>query len=66
MLYVKLNEVARVIYQDETGKELERSKDFVGHTGEKIDYSTKDTIAKYLKQGYKLVENEFKKWTSKI
>ena len=26
MLYVKLNEVARVIYQDETGKELERFK----------------------------------------
>ena len=24
MLYVKLNEVARVIYQDENGKELER------------------------------------------
>lgn len=61
MLYVKLNEVARVIYQDENGKELERSSDFVGHTGEKIDYSTKDTIAKYLKQGYKLVENEFDK-----
>ncbi len=46
------NEVARVIYQDEMVK-LERSSDFVGHTGEKIDYSTKDTIAKYLKQGYK-------------
>ena len=61
MLYVKLNEVARVLYQDENGKELERSSDFVGHTGEKIDYSTKDTIAKYLKQGYKLVENEFDK-----
>ena len=33
----------------------------LAHTGEKIDYSTKDTIAKYLKQGYKLVENEFDK-----
>ena len=59
MLYVKLNEVARVIYQDETGKELERSSDFVGHTGEKINYSTKETIANYLKKGYELVENSF-------
>ena len=59
MLYVKLNEVARVIYQDETGKELERSSDFVGHTGEKINYSTKETIANYLRKGYELVENGF-------
>ncbi|MFQ9597341.1 MAG: mucin-binding protein [Streptococcus sp.] len=31
----------------------------VGHTGEKINYSTKETIANYLKKGYELVENGF-------
>ena len=41
MLYVKLNEAAHVLYQDENGVELERSSDLVGHTGEKINYSTK-------------------------
>ena len=35
MLYVKLNEAAHVLYQDENGVELERSSDLVGHTGEK-------------------------------
>ena len=59
MLYVKLNEAAHVLYQDENGVELERSSDFVGHTGEKINYSTKETIANYLKKGYELVENGF-------
>ena len=56
MLYVKLNEAAHVLYQDENGVELERSSDLVGHTGEKINYSTKETIANYLKKGYELVE----------
>ena len=59
MLYVKLNEAAHVLYQDENGVELERSSDLVGHTGEKINYSTKETIANYLKKGYELVENGF-------
>ena len=59
MLYVRLNEAAHVLYQDENGVELERSSDLVGHTGEKINYSTKETIANYLKKGYELVENGF-------
>ena len=59
MLYVKFNEAAHVLYQDESGVELERSSDLVGHTGEKINYSTKETIANYLKKGYELVENSF-------
>ena len=59
MLYVKLNEAAHVLYQDENGVELERSSDLVGHTGEKINYSTKETIANYLKKGYELLENGF-------
>ena len=59
MLYVKLNEAAHVLYQDENGVELERSSDLIGHTGEKINYSTKETIANYLKKGYELVENGF-------
>ena len=59
MLYVKLNEAAHVLYQDENGVELERSSDLVGHTGEKINYSTKETIDNYLKKGYELVENGF-------
>ena len=42
MLYVKLNEAAHVLYQDESRVELERSSDLVGHTGEKINYSTKE------------------------
>ena len=42
-------------------KNWERSKDFVGHNWWKNWLLNKDTIAKYLKQGYKLVENEFDK-----
>ena len=47
-----------VLYQAKT--ELSsRSSDLVGHTGEKINYSTKETIANYLKKGYELLENGF-------
>ncbi len=55
-----LMKVARVIYQDENGKELNVQATLLAILV-KIDYSTRDTIAKYLKQGYKLVENEFDK-----
>ncbi len=45
-------------YQNENGVELERVP-VIWLVIQEINYSTKETIANYLKKGYELVENGF-------
>ncbi|MDE7056498.1 MAG: hypothetical protein K2O64_04560, partial [Lactobacillus sp.] len=55
-----LTTTGKVTYYDETDKKVLSTHDLTGNVGDKIDYTTTDTITSYENQGYKFVNSDFK------